>query len=247
MRFLVISDVHSNLEALEAVLKDAEGLYEAVLCLGDIVGYGPDPNECVERVKGLPSLSCVAGNHDWAAIGKLGVEEFNTDARIATLWTQSVLTPTSVTYLNSLPERIILEDKLTIVHGSPRYPIWEYILTSTVALENFQHFITPWCLVGHSHIPVIFALREANQRACETIVLEENKPFSLDPEFRFIINPGSVGQPRDGDPRASYALLDLNSGVVELRRVYYPVNKTQDKMEKVGLPPRLIARLTFGW
>lgn len=247
MRFLVISDVHSNLEALEAVLSDAEGRYEAVLCLGDLVGYGPDPNECVERVRSLPSLSCVAGNHDWAAIGKLGLEDFNTDARLATLWTQKVLTPASVSYLNSLPEKIVLGDKLTIVHGSPRYPIWEYVLTSLVALENFQHFDTPWCLIGHSHIPVVFALREDNPGTCELIPLDEDRPFWLSPDFRYIINPGSVGQPRDGDPRASYAFLDPDEGVLELKRVYYLVSKTQDKMEKAGLPPRLIARLSFGW
>ncbi len=247
MRYLIISDIHSNLEALEAVLKDADGLYEAVLCLGDIVGYGPDPNECVERVRELPSLRCVAGNHDWAAIGKLGVEEFNTDARIATFWTQKVLTPASAAYLHNLPETIVLEDKLTIVHGSPRYPIWEYILTCITALENSQYFATPWCLVGHSHIPVIFALNEDNREKCAFVVLDENKPFFLEQGFRFIINPGSVGQPRDGDPRASYMLLDLEGSVVELRRVHYQVEKTQAKMEKVGLPSRLIARLTFGW
>ncbi len=247
MRYLVISDIHSNLEALEAVLRDAEGLYEAVLCLGDIVGYGPDPNECVERVRGLPSLYCVAGNHDWAAIGKIGLEEFNTDARLATLWTQKVLTQTSAAYLQSLPEVIVLEEKLTIVHGSPRFPIWEYVLTCPVALENSRHFATPWCLIGHSHIPMAFALREADGEKCEFIILDEDRPLLLDPGFRFIINPGSVGQPRDGDPRASYAIFDTEEGVVELRRVDYPREKTQARMEEFGLPPRLIARLTFGW
>lgn len=247
MRFLIISDIHSNLEALEAVLKDAEGQYEAVICLGDLVGYGPDPNECVERIKRLPCLSCVAGNHDWAAIGKLGLEEFNTDARLATLWTQKVLNPNSADYLSNLPEKIVLEDKLTVVHGSPRYPIWEYVLTSMVALENFQYFDTPWCLVGHSHIPMIFALWEENPRTCALLPLNEDQTFLLEPGFRYIINPGSVGQPRDGDPRASYALLDLDKGVLQLKRVFYPVNKTQDKMEEAGLPPRLIARLSFGW
>ncbi len=247
MRYLVISDIHSNLEALEAVLKDAEGLYEAVLCLGDIVGYGPDPSECVERVRELPSLYCVAGNHDWAAIGKIGLEEFNTDARIATLWTQKVLTPSSVAYLHNLPEVVVLQDKLTIVHGSPRYPIWEYVLTCMAAVENSRYFSTPWCLIGHSHIPLAFALKEGNPERCEFIVLDENRPLFLDPDFRFIINPGSVGQPRDGDPRASYGLFDVEEGVFELRRVSYPVEKTQSKMEERGLPPRLIARLTFGW
>jgi|YelNatPaOPRAMG01_1025707.scaffolds.fasta_scaffold04889_8 predicted phosphodiesterase len=247
MRYLIISDIHSNLEALEAVLKDAEGRYEAVLCLGDIVGYGPSPNECIERVRGLPSLSCVAGNHDWAAISKIGIEDFNPDARAATIWTQKTLTPVSSAYLHSLPEKIVLEEKITIAHGSPRYPIWEYILSTLTALENFRHFETPWCLVGHSHVPVIFAFRESKPNFCDAFIPPENEPFFLDPDFRFIINPGSVGQPRDGDPRASYALLDSEKGVVELRRVAYPVEKTQAMMEKVGLPPRLIARLSFGW
>ncbi len=247
MRYLIISDIHSNLEALEAVLKDAEGRYEAVLCLGDIVGYGPAPNECIERVRGLPSLSCVAGNHDWAAISKIGIEDFNPDARAATIWTQKTLTPISSAYLRSLPEKIVLEEKITIVHGSPRYPIWEYILSTLTALENFGHFETPWCLVGHSHVPVIFAFNENKPNFCDAFVPPENEPVFLDPDFRFIINPGSVGQPRDGDPRASYAILDSEKGVVELRRVVYPVDKTQAMMEKVGLPPRLIARLSFGW
>ncbi len=247
MRYLVISDIHANLEALEAVLEDARGQYDEVWCLGDIVGYGPDPNECVEKVRELP-IACVAGNHDWAALGKIDLADFNPDAREASRWTQVALDPVSRAYLESLPETIVVEDKVTLVHGSPRYPIWEYIISIPIALESFDYFETPWCLVGHSHIPVIFHLIEKEGfRDCEALLPPLNKPFHLPPGERFIVNPGSVGQPRDGDPRASYVILDLEKQTVEYRRISYPIEKTQAKMEEIGLPPRLIARIAFGW
>lgn len=247
MRYLVISDIHANLEALEAVLEDAQGQYTEVWCLGDLVGYGPDPNECVERVRELP-VACVAGNHDWAALGKLPLDDFNPDARVASRWTQVALDASSRTYLEALPETLVIGDKVTLVHGSPRHPIWEYVISIPIALENFAYFETPWCLIGHSHIPVIFRyIVEDEHKDCEAIIPPFNQPISLPPGERFIINPGSVGQPRDGDPRASYMLIDPDEGTIEYRRVSYPVDKTQAKMEELGLPPRLIARLSFGW
>ncbi len=241
MRYLIISDIHANLAAFEAVLADA-GPFDMAWCLGDVVGYGPDPNECVEKLLELPHI-CVAGNHDWAAIGKLDISDFNPDAARACLWTGEQLTSQNRDYLLNLPQRIVRDD-FTIVHGSPRHPIWEYILYPALAGVNFAHFDTRFCLVGHTHVPVIFCHRP--QGACEAFAPAYGHPIPLG-EDRLIINPGSVGQPRDGDPRASYAILDPEKLTIEYRRVAYPVEVTQKRMREKGLPPRLIARLAFGW
>ncbi|MCW5853557.1 MAG: metallophosphoesterase family protein [Anaerolineae bacterium] len=243
MRILVLSDIHANLAAFEAVLAHA-GSFDRVWCLGDIVGYGPDPNECVERVRELRRYQCLAGNHDWAALGKLDLSDFNTDARLAALWTRQQLTPDNRAFLDARLEYIgPLEDRYTLVHGSPRYPIWEYILDEAIAAENFPYFSTQVCLVGHTHVPVIYAETPAGVRALRPPL---DKPHPLGDQ-RLIINPGSVGQPRDGDPRASYLLLDVDASTVTYRRVDYPIEVTQEKMAVVGLPPRIIARLEYGW
>ena len=243
MRILVLSDIHANLAAFDAVLAHA-GSFDRVWCLGDIVGYGPDPNECVERVRELRRYQCLAGNHDWAALGKLDLSDFNTDARLAALWTRQQLTPDNRAFLEARLEQIgPLEERYTLVHGSPRYPIWEYILDEAIAAENFPYFSTQVCLVGHTHVPVIYAETPAGVRALRPPL---DKPHPLGDQ-RLIINPGSVGQPRDGDPRASYLLLDMDAGTVTYRRVDYPIEATQEKMAAVGLPPRIIARLEYGW
>ncbi|MEA3459769.1 MAG: metallophosphoesterase family protein, partial [Chloroflexota bacterium] len=185
MRYLVISDIHSNLAAFEAVLADA-GEYDKVWCLGDLVGYGPRPNECIERLRQLDHV-CVAGNHDWAAIGKLDLEDFNADARRACLWTRKTLSPENWKFLESLPERLEFPDlDFTLVHGSPRHPIWEYILSPFTAEANFAHFDTRFCLVGHTHVPTVFRQRPWDPG-------ELSNPLHLGEE-RLIINPGSVGQ-----------------------------------------------------
>lgn len=246
MKVLLISDIHANLVALEAVLEDAaDEPYEAIWCLGDLVGYGPRPNECIETLRHQPKpLVCIAGNHDWAALGRIPLEEFNPDARRACEWTKSRLTHENRNYLASLPEAH-LEGTFLLVHGSPRQPIWEYILYPGLAAANFPHFHTPFCLVGHTHIPIIFEEASIPE---ETIALAPSLdgPVSL-AEGRFIVNPGSVGQPRDGDPRASYALLDPEAREICFRRVPYPVERTQEDMLSQNLPPRLIARLSYGW
>jgi diadenosine tetraphosphatase ApaH/serine/threonine PP2A family protein phosphatase len=248
MRYLIISDIHSNLAAFEAVLADA-GSFDKVWCLGDVVGYGPDPNECVERLQDLPHI-CVAGNHDWATLGKLDIKDFNPDARRACLWTREQLSPSNREYLEALPENLI-KGGFTLVHGSPRHPIWEYILSPSIARANFEHFDTSFCFVGHTHVPVIYRHHpETPNQACDTLILSLGNPLVLGQE-RLIINPGSVGQPRDGDPRASYAIL--NSGpkrsdlTLEYRRVSYPIETTQARMVESGLPVRLIMRLAYGW
>ncbi len=244
MRYLIISDIHSNLKAFEAVLADA-GPFDKVWCLGDIVGYGPDPNGCVERLRNLPHI-CVAGNHDWAVLGKLDLEDFNREARKACLWTRKQLSPTNLEYLDSLPETIV-EEGFTLVHGSPRHPIWEYILYPSVAEANFEHFDTRFCFVGHTHVPVIYRHNPENPNLmCEAFRPLPNARLALGDD-RLIINPGSVGQPRDGDPRASYAILDSDQLTLEYRRVPYPIEVTQARMVEKGLPSRLIMRLALGW
>ena len=242
MRCLLLSDIHSNLVAFEAVLADA-GSFDLIWCLGDVIGYGPQPNECIERLNGLPHV-CVAGNHDWAAIDRLDVSDFNPDALRACLWTREQLTASNLAYVQNLPERIVQED-FTLVHGSPRHPIWEYISHSTVAAENLSHFDTACCLFGHTHMPVGY-LSPGPADLVEEFGLPLNGTAPL-PKSRLLINPGGVGQPRDGDPRASYMLLDLEQRTMQLHRVEYAVKETQKLMIAAKLPPRLVARLSFGW
>ena len=242
MRCLVLSDIHSNLEAFETVL-DHAGAVDQIWCLGDVVGYGPDPNGCVELLRSRPHL-CIAGNHDWATLGKLDLRDFNPDAREANLWNRKQLTPSNLAYLEGLPESLV-EGEVTLIHGSPRHPIWEYIIYASTAETNFEHFETRYCLVGHTHSPVIFQASEDGSRVKE-IQPPPGEPVALGPE-RVILNPGSVGQPRDGDPRASYAILDDEAMTVEYHRVSYPVEETQAKMIEHGLPARLVLRLGYGW
>ncbi len=242
MRYLIISDIHANLTAFQAVLEDA-GYYDYVWCLGDVVGYGPDPNECVELLRSLPHLS-LAGNHDWAALGRLDIRTFNADARKAVLWTREMLSPENRAYLEELPTTFILGD-FTLSHGSPREPIWEYILDPLIAALNFQAFSTQYCLVGHTHTPVLF--RELRENGgCEVVMPKYRERIPLD-DSRYIINPGSVGQPRDSIPDAAYAILDTTSGTWEHRRVPYNIDAVQQRMRKHGLPDRLIMRLEHGW
>lgn len=253
MRYLIISDVHSNLAAFEAVLADV-GSFDKVWCLGDMVGYGPDPNECVERLRDLPHV-CVVGNHDWAALGEMDTEDFNPDAKQACLWTSEQLSPSNLEYLKALPKSLVEED-FTLVHGSPRHPIWEYVLYPAIAKANLEYFNTRFCFVGHTHVPVIYRSHVSGQHpenpdeACDTLVPSLNDPLVLG-EQRMIINPGSVGQPRDGDPRASYAILDFDRKrsdlTLEYRRIPYPIETTQARMMENGLPLRLIIRLAYGW
>ncbi|MGD2040348.1 MAG: metallophosphoesterase family protein [Anaerolineae bacterium] len=244
MRILVISDIHSNLEAFEAVLADA-GSVDQVWCLGDVVGYGPDPNACVDLLRSVPHQA-IAGNHDWATLGKLDLNDFNPDARAANLWNRKQLRPDNLDYLRALPEQRV-EGSFTLAHGSPRHPIWEYVIYESTAEAAFAYFETPICLVGHTHTPAIFRQAESSEgRSCEALVPSWYVTTQLRPG-RWIVNPGSVGQPRDGDPGASYAIVDSEALAVEHRRVSYPVEKTQAKMMEHGLPMRLAVRLGYGW
>ncbi len=243
MRYAIIGDIHANLAAFTAVLDDIErrGEVEKVWCLGDVVGYGPDPHECIELLRQTNHV-CVAGNHDWAAIGKIDTAEFNPDAAAACHWTAQQLSSTDVEYLGNLP-LVIEEGDFTLAHGSPREPIWEYLLSTSMAKENFAYFKTQFCLVGHSHVPLVFSYSESGDCSFSHFVTDIGLVLGKN---RLIINPGGVGQPRDGDPRASYAIYDTESRQVRLYRVAYNICSTQDKMAAQGLPMRLVARLTKG-
>jgi len=243
MRYAIIADIHANLAAFTAVLDHIKRLggVEEIWCLGDVVGYGPDPRQCIELLRQYNHV-CIAGNHDWAAIGKAATSEFNPDAAVACRWTAQQLSPDDVKYLESLPVVIQKED-FTLVHGSPREPIWEYLISVSSAKENFAYFQSQFCLVGHSHVPMVFKYDEND--TCSFSQFIPNIGLVLG-KSRLIINPGGVGQPRDGDPRASYAIYDNETGMVRLYRVPYDVGVTQTRMVKQNLPIRLVARLSQG-
>ncbi len=243
MRYLIFSDVHANLPALEAVLEDADS-YDRVIFLGDLVGYGPDPNECVDRMREIPDLIALMGNHDAAVINQLKTEAFNTEARLSVTWTQENLTSENLDYLKELPSKTLVIDDITLAHGSPRQPIWEYVLNAQIATENFFFFETPFCFVGHTHLPSIFRMEDGRLQA-DLFIPIENSQFELRP--RLILNPGSVGQPRDRDSRAAYAVYDTETKLMEFRRAEYDIPAVQDRMRDAGLPERHINRLGSGW
>jgi diadenosine tetraphosphatase ApaH/serine/threonine PP2A family protein phosphatase len=239
MRIAVLSDIHSNLAALEAVLGDLPTVHEAWV-LGDTVGYGPQPNEVILTLQALGARS-VLGNHDGAAIGTVDPNPFNPDARRAIDWTAGVIDDNSRSYLASLPE-IRTEGMLTAVHGSPRDPIWEYIFSEEIAAENLDAFTTPLCLFGHTHVPMVYAGADDD---VEPLPSQPDAPIELGGR-RALVNPGSVGQPRDGNPAASYLILDTDAGRVDFRRVRYDIDRTQRLMRQAGLPLRLAERLSYG-
>ncbi len=253
MKFAVVADIHANLTAFEAVLRDIDdrGGVDELWCLGDIVGYGPDPHQCISRVREICSC-CVAGNHDWAAAGKVDLSNFNAEAAAAARWTRLQLTSTEIEYLAELP--LVQErDAFTLVHGSPRYPLWDYILSASEAAANFPCFNTPYGLVGHSHVPFLFEMEKVTSSTedenGEKVVLHKLVDGCI-LEIRgkrVIINPGSAGQPRDGDPRASYGIYDGQNCTFSLHRVPYNIPAVQGRMASAGLSPSLIERLAFGW
>ncbi len=240
MRILVISDIHGNLAALEAVLTAASGEYDRIWSLGDAVGYGPKPNECLERLKALDAVA-IAGNHEKMAIGEISLDEFNPVAAAAARWTIDHLSPEMAEYLRQMPTRT--EDAgATLVHGTPRRPLWEYLTTAKQAADNLSRFSTQGCAHGHTHIPVWLSFegrRLRGGRPSDGLTVPIGRG-------RFYMNPGSVGQPRDGDPRASYALMDIERQVVTYRRAAYDIRETQLLMEQAGLPQPLITRLATG-
>lgn len=244
MRILLVSDIHANFTALEAVIQNA-GSFDRVWCLGDVVGYGPEPNECIDRLRSF-DLVCLAGNHDLGVAGKTGLWNFSDSAREVISWTRHCLTAANLDWLGSLPAAPLgLGHGITIVHASLRDPVWEYLVTREIAKENLAHLETPFCLNGHSHLPVIFRWPWQGLKILEE-PLRANEPVQMRSYDRLFINPGSVGQPRDEDPRAAYALIDLEAMTLTLRRVQYDFAATQGLMKQAKFPGRLIRRLRFG-
>ena len=242
MRTLIVSDVHANLEALESVIDDARvrGGFDRIFCLGDMVGYGPDPSACLRLLNDF-ELSAVAGNHDYAAAGRIDASDFNGAALTAILWTAGQLDAQEMTFLAELP-LVSLEPPFTLVHGSLRDPLVEYLLHPSQAAATLDLLTTSYCLVGHSHYP--FICREIDH-VPSFLSLPEAEAVPLDAE-RAIVNPGSVGQPRDRDVRASYAVYDSDASAIEHYRVQYDIAATQAKMRTAGLPEYLIDRLGHG-
>jgi diadenosine tetraphosphatase ApaH/serine/threonine PP2A family protein phosphatase len=239
MRYAIISDIHSNLEALQAVIEDIESqAVDQVLCLGDVVGYGADPNECVRLVRDL-AAEIVAGNHDHAAVGMTDISYFNPHAKRAVSWTAKALTLEHARFFCKLPYTLTVDD-LFLVHATPSDPpAWNYLLTAGMAEAEFAEFEEPICLIGHSHQPLIFSTDGG------TLPWRGEK-LSCSADQKYIVNVGSVGQPRDGDPRACYALVDASEKTLALRRVSYDVRAAQRKILQAGLPPVLAVRLANG-
>jgi predicted phosphodiesterase len=241
MRVAVVSDIHSNLHALEAVLAAIEAdAPDELWCLGDLVGYGPRPNECCAAIAERADV-CLAGNHDLAVRGTIDLEEFHGDAGLAATWTREVLEPEWQTLLGRLePEGVA--HGVALYHGSARDPVWEYVLSDEGALGTFELTSSPLVLVGHSHVALQIVQSDGD-------VSGSVAPAGTEVELggvRALLNPGSVGQPRDGDPRAAYLLLDLDARRAEFRRVEYEVERTQREMQDAGLPEMLAARLALG-
>lgn len=245
MKILVVADIHANLAALQAVLAAAPPV-DTVWNLGDTVGYGPWPSETMALMASLHPRVWLAGNHDLAAIGRLDLATFNPIARAAAEWTGWHLSGEDRGFLATLPSLAIAE-RVTQAHGSPREPVWEYVSSPEMAAAMFDFFETPGCLVGHTHVPLVVVQRNdgAAGAISEPPAFRDRDQLNL-VGARWLINPGSVGQPRDGDPRASFAVFDVERQTLTNHRVAYDIARTQREMAAAGLPRLLRERLSFG-
>jgi diadenosine tetraphosphatase ApaH/serine/threonine PP2A family protein phosphatase len=239
MRVAVLSDIHANLVALDAVLATI-GTVDAIWHLGDVVGYGPEPDGVVERLSDLRAIG-VSGNHDLAAVGGGQIDWFNPDARAAMEWTRRRISASTERWLAALPSRQRIAD-FSLVHGSERDPVWEYVTSTPVARANLAVLETRFGLHGHTHLPMAWAERDGR---VEAIAPASGSTFQLS-HGRALLNPGSVGQPRDGNPTAGYLVIDDEAALCTWRRVAYDVAAVQASMVDVGLPLRLVERLAFG-
>jgi diadenosine tetraphosphatase ApaH/serine/threonine PP2A family protein phosphatase len=241
MRYAVMSDIHGNVEALGAVLADMDAQrIEEVVCLGDLVGYGADPNECVEATRGAVK-AVVAGNHDWATVGKLGLEYFNDAARKAAGWTEGVLTEENRRYLLDLPLTAVVGEEILLVHSSPTSPDqWMYVFHPGQAARDFGAFTQGICFIGHTHQPAVFTDSGGFHLG------ESLADFKLGVGTRYIVNVGSVGQPRDGNPKAAYCVYDSEAQSLRIRRVEYDVARSSMKIVQSKLPKSLAERLPLG-
>ncbi len=244
MLYGILSDIHGNLEALDAVLGRLreEGVSE-YLCLGDLVGYGADPNACCEQIRALPCLT-VVGNHDQAALDTLDLRWFNANARAAAGWTRRQLTPQTRHFLAGIPEQAF-GPGFQMVHGSLAKPTTGYITDAFEAIASLEIQREPLCFVGHTHVPAAYACRSGSL-LCSQVAFRPGQPVHLRPDCRFVVNCGGVGQPRDGNPAAACGIYDRDAGVVKCLRVAYDVAAAADKIRRAGLPAPLAERLFHG-
>lgn len=240
MRTLILSDIHANLTAFQAVLKTA-GTVDQVWFLGDVAGYGPDLNECIELLASQPNLQALMGNHDAALMDFISIERFNYEAAEAIRVQSSIISHESRDFLELLRLRLEI-DELTLVHGSPRNPIWEYILSPRTAKANFDDFSTQGCLIGHTHVPSIFILQEDS--SVQTLLPDNGDRWK--PNGRFILNPGSVGQPRNFDPRASFVIWDDEEETFLFKRINYDIEPVAERIIQLGIPKQQAGRLWLG-
>jgi predicted phosphodiesterase len=246
VRYLILSDIHANVTALEAALAAVKDRWDKAICLGDVVGYGPDPNEALALVRSL-SPTIIRGNHDKAACGQTDAEDFNPVARAAAEWTTSQLLPENLTYLRELPSGPAVANGLTLVHGAVADED-EYIFAPAQALDSLLESPSPVTFFGHTHFQGGFSFRDGQ---LEVIQLKPMPgptfaALQLETGTQYLLNPGSIGQPRDGDPRAGFAIADLDHNVVEFWRVPYDIPEVQARMKKAGLPEPLVLRLAYG-
>jgi diadenosine tetraphosphatase ApaH/serine/threonine PP2A family protein phosphatase len=247
MRYLILSDIHANLEALQAVLAEApRDQYDRLLVLGDVVGYGADPNAVVDCVRALQPDASIRGNHDKVASGVEPADEFNHAARHAALWTLDHLTDANRAYLTSLPAGpLVIDDLVEICHGSPDDED-EYIFEHIDAVEALRATTQQVCFFGHTHVAIAYWLSASDFDVIVAAPLDRETRIHIEPGRRYLINPGSVGQPRDGDPRAAFAVFDSETMDVVLYRVPYDVPAAQTKIAQAGLPEGLARRLALG-
>lgn len=246
MRILILSDIHANFTALEAALEKATGRWDVAVCLGDVVGYGPDPAEVSQKIREI-TQSCIRGNHDKAVAGIMSTEDFNPVAKAAVEWTRSQLSAELLDWLANLPQGPQESNGVMIVHGA-FHDEDEYVFTPAQALEGLLDSAQEITFFGHTHHQGGFAYRDSNLEVLQIRprANEVFAPLRLEPNKRYLLNPGSIGQPRDADPRAAFAIADLPNRTVEFWRVPYEIGKVQSRMRKAGLPEPLVQRLEFG-
>jgi len=245
MKIGILGDIHGNLEALSAVVEVLKRENVDVwVQVGDIVGYGPEPSACIDLVRELGCVTCL-GNHDAAVLGRLDTSYFNNFARAAIHWTAPQLRPSDYEFLNAL-ELVVEKEEFTVVHGTMHMPEqFGYVVSVVEALESFEHQKTRLCFVGHSHVPAIYLRRDENPRDIHVVPHSEAE-ISYRGFERVLMNVGSVGQPRDEDPRAAYGLVDTDLEIASIRRVHYDIERVQAKIREAGLPDVLANRLSLG-
>jgi predicted phosphodiesterase len=246
MRYLIISDIHSNMTALDAALASAKGQWDQAVCLGDLVGYGPDPNEVIDCVRSIGAVT-IRGNHDKAVAGVEDIDDFNPVARAAVMWTRERLRPENREFLQHLAKGPQTVNGFSIVHGSV-YDEDEYVYAPELAVEDLKNALTPVTFFGHTHLQGGFSLHGEDVQALHTTPAgsRESSSITIDSGTTYLLNPGSIGQPRDGNPRAGFAIADFESRSVEFWRIPYDIVRVQERMAEAGLPEPLILRLSFG-